>query len=68
MTNTLKGGAKASRVPENDDYVDPKKILSLMQVHSRQKFTKSYPDGFRVTESEYDNRLRVLAYAGNFHS
>ncbi|KAF5119504.1 hypothetical protein DV495_002662 [Geotrichum candidum] len=66
VTNTLKGGAKASRVPENDDYVDPKKILSLMQVHSRQKFTESYPDGFRVTESEYDNRLRVLLTPATF--
>ncbi|KAF5098969.1 hypothetical protein D0Z00_001835 [Geotrichum galactomycetum] len=60
VTNTLKGGAKSAMVPENDDYVDAKKILSLMQAHSRQRFHESYPDGFRVTEREGENRLAHL--------
>jgi hypothetical protein len=66
VTNTLKGGAKAARVPENDNYVDPGKILSLMQTHAHQKFVESYPDGFRITKLEDAHNLEPLIVRAAF--
>lgn len=62
ITNTLTGGINSARVAENDNPVNPKRILDLMRSHLYKRFSQAYPDGFRISDSENIKYLGSLIW------